>query len=168
VTSAPAADSPGPATADRRRQRGSVLLLFPAGILVVVVLAAITVDSAITFLGPRVVATAVAAAANDSAGEGVGNRAFYEGGRVDLDPTAVHQVAVERVTAALPVARFHELSVDVSVTPSPTAGCPPSVRVRASATVSVIFAGAIPGASRERVVAASSMAAPKQASGGVC
>ncbi|MGI9032392.1 MAG: hypothetical protein ACR2HY_01640 [Acidimicrobiales bacterium] len=147
------------------RQQGSALLLFPAAVLVVIVLAAITVDSAIAFLGQREVANAVVSAANDAAGEGVGNRAFYRGGRVDLDPGAVRQVAVGRVTAALDAARFHGLSVDVVVATAP-AGCPPRVRVRATARVSVLFAAAIPAAPHERQVSASATGAPRLAPAG--
>ncbi|MFN2606751.1 MAG: hypothetical protein ABR511_02460 [Acidimicrobiales bacterium] len=140
--------------------------MFPAAVLVVVVLAAITVDSAIAFLGQREVANAVAAAANDAAGEGVGNSAFYQGDRIDLDPGAVQQVAVAQVTAALDPSRFHNLSVDVAVTPPAVAGCPPQVRVQASATVSALFGAAVPGGGGERRVEASSSGSPHQGNGG--
>jgi len=143
--------------------RGSVLLLFPAAVLIVIVLAAITVDSAIAFLGQREVANAVVGAANDAAGAGVGNRAFYEGGNVELDPVAVQQLAVDRVTAALDSDRFRDLAVDVSVGPPVTPGCPPEVRVRASARVETLFAAAVPGGPADREVHATAAARPSQA-----
>jgi hypothetical protein len=140
-----------------------VLLLFPAAVLVVVVLAAIAVDSAIAFLGQREVADAVTAAANDAAGEGVGNRAFYEGGRVDLDPATVQRVAVDRVVATLDPGRFHDLRVDVAVVPPTTPGCPAVVRVFAAARVSTLFAAAIPGGPGQVTVQSSATGSPHDA-----
>jgi len=129
-------------------------------VLIVIVLAAITVDSAIAFLGQREVGDAVVAAANDAAAEGVGNKAFYEGGRVDLDPATVQRLAAERVVAVLGADRFHDLAVDVSVSPAAVPGCPPRVRVHASARVSTLFAAAIPGGPHDRAVEATAVAAP--------
>ncbi|MGI8776539.1 MAG: hypothetical protein ACR2LJ_03950 [Acidimicrobiales bacterium] len=146
-----------------RAQRGSVLLLFPAAVLIVIVLAAIAVDSAITFLGQREVANAVVAAANDAAGEGVGNQVFYTAGRVDLDASTVRQLAADRVTAALDAGRFHDLAVDVTVSTPAAAGCPPRVRVHASARVSTLFAAAIPGGPGDRAVEATAVASPLRA-----
>jgi len=139
-----------------------VLLLFPAAVLIVVVLAAITVDSAIAFLGQRQVADAVVAAANDAASEGVGNRVFYEGGRVDLDAATVQQLVTERVTAVLDPGRFRDLVVEAAVVPPPAPGCPPTVRVHASARVPTLFAAAVPGGPHDRAVEASAVASPTQ------
>lgn len=136
-------------------------MLFPVAVLVVIVLAAIAVDSAITFLAQREVADAAVAAANDAASEGVGNRTFYEGGRVDLDPETVEELVVQRVKASLDPDRFHGLAVDVVVAPS-DAGCPPRVRVHASARVSTLFAAALPGGPDERTVEATTEASPAQ------
>jgi hypothetical protein len=140
-----------------------VLLLFPAAILVVMVLAAIAVDVSIAFLGQREVANATAAAANDAAGAGVSNQAFYRLGEVQLDGGTVHRLAVERVQAMLDPSRFHDLRVDVVVAPG-GAGCPPTVRVRATARVDYIFARAVPGGPDEAHVAATSVASARQAS----
>ena len=107
-------------------------------------------------------ADAVVAAANDAAGEGVGNRAFYEGGRVDLDPATVEQLASQRVVAVLDSSRFRSLAVDVSVSPPAAPGCPPRVRVHASARVSTIFSAAVPGGPDDRAVEATATAAPMQ------
>ena len=68
---------PGAIVADGVRQRGSVLLLFPAAVLIVLVLSAITVDSSIAFLAQRELANATAAAANDAASRAVDGQAFY-------------------------------------------------------------------------------------------
>ena len=149
------------------RQRGSVLLLFPAAVLVVVVLAAIAVDAAIAFLGQREVANAVAAAANDAAGAGVGDQAFYRQGSVDLDPSAAAVVAEEQVRAVLDPGRFHDVAVDVTVVPR-RAGCPARVRVRATATVDALFANALPGGPRQTRVQAVATGSPRQDGGPGC
>lgn len=147
---------------------GSTLLLFPVGVLIVVILAAITVDSAIVFLGQREVANSVAAAANDAATIGVGNRAFYRAGTVELDGATVDQLARERVRAALDPDRFHDLRVDVTVVAASGNGCPPTVRVHASATVAYVFARAVPGAPRRATVEANSIAGPAQSDARGC
>ena len=152
---------------DRRRQRGSVLLLFPAAILIVVVLAAISVDSAAAFLAQRELAGAVAAAANDAATEGLANRAFYEEDRIELDSGAAARVAEDEVRRALDPARYRDLQVQVSVTPS-SPGCPPVVTVRARATVDAIFARALPGSGGDVHVTAASQARPRSAAGARC
>lgn len=143
-------------------QTGSVLLLFPAAVLIVVVLAAIAVDAAIAFLGQREVANAVAAAANDAAGVGIGDDAFYRGGSVDLDPDAAARVAEERVRAVLDAGRFHHVEVEVSVVPSDGAGCPARVQVRASARVDALFANTLPGGPRQTQVNAVAVGSPRQ------
>lgn len=140
---------------------GSVLLLFPAAVLVVVVLAAIAVDAAIAFLGQREVANAVVAAANDAAGAGIGEEIFYREAAVDLDPSAVAQVAEERVRAVLDPGRFHGLEVEVAVVPA-ASGCPPRVRVRAAATVDALFANALPGGLRQTRVQAVATGSPRE------
>src|SRR3712207_1178709 len=52
------------ATTGPRDETGSALILMPAAVLVLVILAAIAVDAAIMFLGERELAAATAAAAN--------------------------------------------------------------------------------------------------------
>ena len=138
--------------------------MFPAAVLIVVALAAIAVDSAIVFLGQREVANAVSAAANDAAGKGVGNRAFYEGARIDLDPATVRQLAVDQVIAALDGGRFAGLQVDAEVAPG-SPGCPPVVRVRAHASVSPLFAAALPGDGGQVRVTATATGSPLQGPG---
>lgn len=148
--------------ADGVRQRGSVLLLFPAAVLVVVVLAAITVDSSIAFLAQRELANATAAAANDAATMAVDGRAFYRDDRVELDPYAVEAVAAERVRLAIDQSRHRGLQVQATASPPARAGCPWTVRVTASSRVSYVFAKAIPGGPDEADVRATSVAGPEQ------
>jgi uncharacterized membrane protein len=143
-------------------------MLFPVAVLIVIVLAAIAVDSAIVFLGQREVTDAVAAAANDAATLGVGNRAFYQGGAVVLDQSTVERMASERVRASLDPGRFHDVRVDVTVMAPTRPACPPSVRVRASATVAYLFARAVPGGTARTTVEATATAAPEQQGDPAC
>lgn len=137
--------------------------------LIVVVLAAIAVDSAIAFLAQREVANAVAAAANDASSAGVGNRSFYRGGEVDIDPSTAVRYAEDRVAAALDGARFHGLQVEVTLVPAGGAdGCPARVRVEASARVDALFAKALPGGPHQTKVQAVALGSPRQAPGEQC
>ncbi len=81
------------------------MLLFPAALLIMVALAAITVDSAIAFMAQRELVNATAAAANDAATEALSDTAFYRGDRIELSPSAVESVAVDRVFQLVNTAR---------------------------------------------------------------
>jgi Flp pilus assembly protein TadG len=84
------------------RDRGSVLLLVPAAVLVLVVLGAIAVDSAVAFLGQREVSNAAAAAANDAATAALSDRLFYsDAGALAIDPVRARVVARRAVAARL-------------------------------------------------------------------
>jgi len=151
------------------RQRGSALLLFPAAVLIVLVLAAITVDTSIAFLGQRELANATAAAANDAASRAVDGQAFYQGDRIELDPYAVELVATERVRLAIDQSRHRALEVRVTAAAPSRSGCPWTVTVSASSRVSYVFAKAIPGGPDEAAVRATSVAGPEQSvTGGTC
>ncbi|HWI04438.1 MAG TPA: hypothetical protein VNT52_11560 [Acidimicrobiales bacterium] len=143
-------------------ERGSTLLLFPAALVIMLALAAITVDSAIAFMAQRQLTNATAAAANDAATEALSDRAFYEGDRIELSAAAVESVAVDRVFALVDPARHHGLSVTAEAFPPAAAGCSWTVRVRASSRVDELFGKAIPGSSGQVAVHAQSTAAPRQ------
>ena len=134
-------------------ERGSSLLLFPAAVLVMMVLGAITVDFSIAFLGERELAGATAAAANDAATRALSNRDFYRDGLVVLDDAAAEALATDEVRSALDPERYHDLRVIVGV--SPGGG---SVIVTASAEVDYLFARSLPGAPRRARVEATSTA----------
>ena len=151
-----------------RSERGGVLLLFPAAVLVVIVLAAVAVDSSIAFLGERELANATAAAANDAAGQAVSNRAFYEGDRIELDAAMVERVAVGRVRAALDAGRHRDLVVDARARPPAAAGCAWTVRVTASSRVSYIFSRAVPGGPDSVAVDATTVAGAQQSDTANC
>lgn len=146
-------------------ERGSTLLLFPAAILIMVALAAMTVDSSIAFLAQRELANATAAAANDAAAKAVSDASFYEQNRIELSAATVEAVALDRVRSLVDHARHHDLSIDAEAQPPAAAGCAWTVRVHASSRVDELFARAIPGGPRRASVEARSSASPRQGSG---
>ena len=148
------------------RQRGSTLLLFPAALLIMMALAAITVDSAIAFMAQRQLVNATAAAANDAATRALSDRAFYEGDRIELTQSAVEAIAVDRVFQLVDPARHHGLNVTAEASAPAGAGCSWTVRVNASSRVDELFGRAMPGSSGQVAVHAQSTASPRQADGG--
>lgn len=147
------------------RERGSVLLLVPVGVLAVIVLAAVAVDSAIAFLGERELAGAVAAAANDAAADALSDDAFYGRGTVELDEDEVARVAEQRVRTSVDNGRFGNLAVQAWVIRT-GGGCSWSLRVEASATVRYVFATAVPGAPGQVTVDAGATSTPRTDSAG--
>ena len=143
-----------------RNQRGSVLLLFPAGFLVVLVLAAVAIDSSIAFLGERELSSAVTAAANDAATKALSDNAFYGRGAVELSDAEVSRVAEERVRAAVDTTRYAGLRVNATVTRPAGPGCRWTLHVEASATVRYLFAPVVPGGPDEARVDASATSHP--------
>lgn len=77
--------------------RGSVLLLFPAAFMIVLVLGALAIDAAAVFLHQRELAAAAGAAANDAATLGLAHERLRHDGEVWLDPVRV----AEEVEASL-------------------------------------------------------------------
>lgn len=146
------------------RQRGSALLLFPAGLLIVLALAAMAVDSSIAFLGERELGAAVAAAANDAATEAISDEAFYGRGALELDPSEVERVAEARVRASVDSGRHPGLAVRADVVRS-SDGCSWSLRVEASARVRDLFARALPGGPDEAEVDAVATSSPLTSEG---
>lgn len=146
-------------------ERGSTLLLFPAALLIMIALAAMTVDSAIGFLAQRQLANATAAAANDAATGAVSDSSFYEGNRVELSASAVEAVAVARIYSLVDQARHHDLVVSAEAVAPAAAGCAWTVRVTASSRVDELFGKAMPGSSGLVAVRAHSVAAPRPAAG---
>ena len=150
--------------ADRlRRDDGSALMLMPAGVLIVLILGALAVDSAILFLGERELADLSAAAANDAATAALDPEAFYRCGRLRLDQDRAQAVA-RAVTAARTsdAVTLTDLAAVVD-----NAAAPPEITVTASGTVRLIFTPAVPGTSRTRTVSARSTAVPQSPDGGI-
>jgi Flp pilus assembly protein TadG len=142
-----------------------MLLLFPAAFMIMLALAAITVDSAIAFMAQRQLANATEAAANDAASEALSDAAFYRDDRIELSSSAVESLAVDRVFSLVDPARHHGLAVTAQASPPASAGCSWTVRVSASSQVDQLFAKAMPGSSGRVAVKAESTASPRQATG---
>jgi hypothetical protein len=146
-----------------RDERGSALLLFPAALLIMVALAAMAVDSSVAFLAQRELTNATAAAANDAATEALSDRSFYQGDRIELSPSTVEAVAVDRVFELVDRGRHHDLAVQAEAVPPAAGGCAWTVRVVASSRVDEVFGKALPGSSRSVAVRAQSVASPRLA-----
>jgi hypothetical protein len=121
----------------RARDRGSVLLLMPAAVLIVVILGSIAVDFSVAYLGRRELLSAAAAAANDAATHGVDEDAYHNGEGYRLDPARVDAAVAASITG-------HDLDVDnvlvvVAITDL-------TVTVTIEGDVPYIFARAIPAA----------------------
>lgn len=138
-------------------ERGSALMLMPAGVLVVLVLGALAVDTAILFLGERELADLSAAAANDAATAALSEGSFYECGRLQLDEQRAAEVA-DVVARARASDAMTVTGIDVGVRNDLD---PPQVTVAAAGTVRLVFTPALPRSTRTRAVSAQSVAVPQ-------
>jgi hypothetical protein len=123
-----------------RRERGSVLLLVPAGVLIVVVLASIAVDFAIAFLGEREVADLASACANDAATAAVDEAHLRATGEFRLDRSRVEAVVRATIESA-----STEVDLDPPVVELVTVDGQAAVRVELTGTIDYVFAPALPG-----------------------
>lgn len=135
----------------RSRDRGSVLLLVPACVLVMLVLASLAVDLSLAHMRQRQAFDLAAAAANDAATAGA-DPASVRRGDFTLDPARVDSVVSDVVAAS-------ELA--------PHLAEPPVVRVvgdqvsvELAVKVDYLFSGAMPGAPDSTVVRGRASAVP--------
>ena len=140
------------------RERGSALALVPAGFLVLIVLAAIAVDSAATYLGQQQLHDAVTAAANDAAAAGLSNSSFYGSGAITIDPGTANALVCQSV-GAQSYSDLHNVRLFVAV-----GG--PAIRVEATATVNAVFGRALPGVGGRSVRAVADAVASGAPGGG--
>ena len=128
-------------------------MLVPAAVLVLVILGSIAVDSSLAFLGQRELNSFTTEAANDAAASAFDQAAFYNQGRIIIDPQRA-----DDIVAAL--RRNIGNSVhDVRVTVTTTAN---QITVRAEGTVDDVFARVLPGVRHQRRVEATSSATTRQ------
>ena len=145
-------------------ERGSVLILMPAMVLVLLVLGAIAVDSAIAYLGQRQLQDFAASAADQVAAQAFDQNAFYgngvPGGRVAIDAdragVVVQQLEAGYSTGGLTITSARALAIDggrgVLVTAvgtvhdvfGPAVGGRATVTVRASASATLDEVGIRP------------------------
>jgi hypothetical protein len=131
----------------RSGERASTLLFFPAALLVMVVLAAITVDFARLHLAQRQADDLAAATANDAVTVGLDIGAFRTGSDYRLAPGRIRSIAA---------AHAHRAPLPVGVTTRLTD--PRSVAVTVTAPVPLAFSRAIPGVPHQVTVRAEARA----------
>ena len=135
----------------RQDQRGSTLLLMPAAVLVVMILGAIAVDSAVVFNAQRELVNATQAAANDAVTHGLNGNALRAGRGYQYDRTEVESVVQAAFTAR------HLTDVQPTVTIEG-----PRLVVHARRTVRTVFSRAVPGVSGNETVTATADAEARQ------
>jgi Flp pilus assembly protein TadG len=115
------------------------MMLVPAAVLVLIVLGAIAVDSAVVFLAQRDLSNRTAGVANDIAGYAVSESSFYQGGgAVELDQSKAASYTGLAFSDDRRPGGFERWSAAAS-----TQGR--TVVVVAEADVRLVFAPAIPG-----------------------
>ena len=141
-----------PGGSDQRgaSDRGSVLMLVPAAVLIVLVMASIAVDMSLVQLRQRQAHDLAAQAANDAATAAADQGALRAGTYV-VDPGAARRVAATVVGAS-------DLAADVVGAPEVTV-TPDGVEVSVALEADYIFAGVVPGAPDGRTVRARASAA---------
>jgi Flp pilus assembly protein TadG len=123
-------------------------MLVPAGVLVLVVLAAIAVDSAIAFMAQREMINRASAAASDAATVAITDAGLQQGFDARPDASEVRRVVNERLVGQT-VAGYTVAASDVATSVSDDV-----VTVEVTGEVPYIFAPAVPGADRYADIAA--------------
>jgi uncharacterized membrane protein len=140
------------APARPRRERGSVLILVPALVLVVLILGAIAVDSAVAYLGHRELQDFSTSVAQQVATATLSQASFYEnGGAVEIDETKAAAIISQAVQAQNATGGLTHLTVA-----PPTFPDPQTVVIRATATVDNVFAPAVGGHATTTITAEAS------------
>lgn len=132
------------------RERGSVLMLMPAGVLVTLLLGAIAFDLSVVFLRQRQASSLAVDVANDLATAALDEASFRADGSYRLDPERAEDLAIAMVDAS--ELRDEIVSYEVEVVGDDT------VRVRVVLRAEYVFARAIPGTSDGTTVEASATA----------
>jgi hypothetical protein len=118
-------------------ERGSVLLLLPAAVLVFLMLGAIAVDFTSAWSAERELANAAAAAANDAASRAIDLDLLYASGELRLLADEARVVA-ERSVAGAGLQRLDAEVVEVEVSGL-------TVRVTVHGRAHYLFGSAVPG-----------------------
>ena len=142
----------------RPADRGSVLMLVPAGVLVLFVLGAIAVDFAVAFQAQRALSATAAALANDAATVALSEERLYAGAVV-LDEAAAGEMVREALEGRAPRG---VRDVRWSVTTRGDQVC-----VTLTGRVAYVFSRAVPGAPQEAAVRGRAVATAVQGDGPV-
>ena len=128
-----------------RQERGSVLLLMPVAVLIIVILGGLSVDRAVLFGAQRELVASAQQAANDAAGLGVDVDALRADGILRYDPDRIDRaVRLAMVDAEGVVVRW-----------SIRGG---RIEVAAERRVGLIFSSGVPGGPDARLVRATASA----------
>lgn len=128
-----------------RRDRGTVLMLVPAAVLVLFILGGIAFDYAHLYLARRELTSLAEGAANDAATFGVDEAAVRRGDGFVLDP--------ERVAASVTASvEQHSPALHLVGPPEVELVSPTQVRVTLTARVDYVFTKAVPGAAHDATV----------------
>ncbi len=122
----------------RRRDRGSTLLLFPAGVLIVMMLSAIAVDLSMIHSGQRDLQRVVHSAADDAASD-IDIDLLRRTGQISIDLEAARRSVTNRLRT-VPAAVDSVTSIRVDAGPRPN-----TLRVTVVATIRHVFGRAVPG-----------------------
>lgn len=134
----------------RHRTRGSVLMLMPAGVLVVLLLGAISFDLSLVFLRQRQASSVAVDVANDLASAAFDEDRYRSTGEFTLDPARADDLGATFVAASDLAGDV--VAVDVEVLAADV------VRVTLTVRVDYVFAKAIPGAAEGTTVTANATA----------
>lgn len=129
-----------------RGERGSSLMLVPAGVLILILLATLSVDSAIAFAGQRELFDIAAAAAGDAAVLGIDEDRYYRCSDLVLDPArtnAAAEAAVARRAQSADIVTVASAG-PVQIAVSEDGEAEQEVTVRLAGTVQPLIAGTGP------------------------
>lgn len=141
-----------------RRQRGSVLMLMPAGVLVVLLLGAISFDLSLVYVRQRQAAGLAVDLANDLASAALDEAHLRATGAYLLDQDRADAIGAELADRSDLADHLDGLVVEVVG--------PDTVRVVLTVRVEYVFARAIPGASDGTTVTAQATAVSQVGSPG--
>jgi hypothetical protein len=130
---------------DGQAERGSVLVLMPAAVLIVLLLGAVAVDLTAVHLRRQQAIEAAASAANDAVTFGLDESALRSGRGYRLDPVRVREVVLRSI-------EDQGLADDLVAPPVVTEPTPSSVHVELSMRADYVFARSLPGAPRGTTV----------------
>lgn len=133
------------------RERGSVLALMPAAVLIFIGLGSLSVDAGIAFLAEREAANLAASIANDAVTQAVDVAHLQSTGELRIDASAVDAIAAGAL-ARSGLAHLRDLRVVADVVGTDL------VVVEVEASVRSLFARALPDGLEERAVGATAEA----------
>ncbi len=138
-----------------RGDRGSVLMLMPAAVLIVLLLGAIAVDLTAIHLRQRAGISAAGSAANDAVTYGLDQAALRRGDGYHLDPDRVQRAVIDSLDA-------QGLTDDLAAPPHITITAPDTVTVTLDLRADYVFARALPHGPRTTTLHATATATAEQ------